>query len=545
MGNSLQQTPAAGTRLAEEVEQFDAIIIGAGVTGLYQLYRLRQLGLTVRVYEDGAGVGGTWYWNRYPGCRFDSESYTYGYSFSDELLQEWDWKEHYSGQPENERYLNYVADKFDLRRYIQLNAHISSAVYDERENRWQVQTEDGHRAEAQFLITAVGILSARYIPDFAGLDSFKGSWCHTGMWPKEGMDLAGKRVGVIGTGATAVQLIPEIAKEVAHLTVFQRTANYCVPLRNGPIDPDWQREIKASYPEIFKKCSETPASFIHEFDPRSALEVSEEERLAQYERLWAEPGFKKWLANFRDIMTPGEANEDYAEFVRNKIRERVKDPVVAEMLVPKDHPFGSKRLPCETGYYDVYNRDNVLLVDVHEAPIERITPDGVKTSGAEYELDVIIFATGYDAITGSLTRIDIHGEGGQTIKDKFAEGPRTYLGIQSSGFPNLFTINQAGSGNYTRGAESIVEWVTDCIGYMREKEFARIAATPQAEDAWTEYVAKGTAGTLRTKANSWFVGANIPGKARVVLTSSPDSAPVYRAKREEVAANGYEGFSLR
>ena len=544
MGISPQQSPAAGTGQVEEVEHFDAIIIGAGVTGLYQLYRLRQLGFSVRVYEDGSGVGGTWYWNRYPGCRFDSESYTYGYSFSEELLQEWDWKEHFSGQPENERYLNYVADKFDLRRDIQFNAFVSSAVYDERENRWQVQTEDGRRAEAQFLITAVGILSARYLPDFAGIDSFKGDWCHTARWPKEGMDLAGKRVGVIGTGATAVQLIPEIAKEVSHLTVFQRTANYCTPLWNGPIDPDWQREIKASYPEIFKKCSETPASFMHQFDPRSALEVSAEERLAQHERLWIEPGFKKWLANFRDIMVPGEANEEYAEFVRNKIRERVNDPVVAEMLVPKDHPFGSKRIPCESGYYEVYNQDNVLLVDVREAPIERITPKGVKTSDAEYELDVIIFATGYDVVTGSLTRMDIRGEGGQTIKDKFAEGLRTYMGIQSAGFPNLFTVNASGSGNYTRGAESIVEWVSECISYMREKDYARIAATPQAEEAWTEYVTKVSADSLRMKANSSFVGANIPGKARFNLFS-PDSAPVYRAKRAQVAANGYEGFLLR
>ena len=544
MRDSLQQTPAADTELVNEVEQFDAIIIGAGVTGLYQLYRLRQLGLTVRVFEDGGGVGGTWYWNRYPGARFDSESYTYGYSFSEELLQEWDWKEHYSGQPENERYLNYVADKFDLRRDILFDARVTSAAYDEGENRWQVQTEDGRRAEAPFLITAVGVLSARYIPDFAGIDSFKGDWCHTARWPKEGMDLTGKRVGVIGTGATAVQLIPEIVNEVAHLTVFQRTANYCAPLRNSLIDPEWQREIKASYPEIFKKCSETPGAFMHEFDPRSALEVSEKERLAQYERLWAEPGFKKWLANFQDIMIPGEANEDYAEFVRNKIRERVKDPVVAEMLVPKDHPFGSKRLPCETGYYDVYNQDNVLLVDVRQAPIERITPKGIKTSDAEYELDVIIFATGYDAVTGSLTRIDIHGEGGQTIKDKFADGPRTYLGLQSAGFPNLFTMPGAGAGNFTRGCEPVVEWVTDCIGYMRENEFTRISATPEAEEAWTKYVAEASANLLRTKANSWFVGANIPGKARVLL-GSPDSAPVTRAKRAEVAANGYEGFLLQ
>jgi cation diffusion facilitator CzcD-associated flavoprotein CzcO len=536
--------PAVSTDTSEEVEQFDVIVIGAGVTGLYALYRLRELGFSVRVFEDGSGVGGTWYWNRYPGARFDSESYTYGYSFSEELLQEWDWKEHYSGQPENERYLNYVADKFDLRRDIRLNSRVTSAVYDEGENRWEIQTEDGHRARAQFLIAAVGVLSAHYVPDFAGLESFQGDWCHTARWPKEGMDLAGKRVGVIGTGATAVQLIPEIAKEVAHLTVFQRTANYCVPLRNGPIDPEWQREIKASYPDIFKKCSETPGAFMHAFDPRSALALSPEERLAQYERLWAEPGFKKWLANFYDIMMPGEANEDYAEFVRTKIRERVKDPVVAEKLVPKDHPFGSKRLPCESGYYEVYNRDNVLLVDVREAPIERITPRGIQTRDAEYELDVIIFATGYDAVTGSLTRIDIRGEGGQTLKDKFAAGPRTYMGIQSAGFPNLFTMPGAGAGNFTRGCEPLVEWVSDCIGYMRENEFTRISATPEAEEAWVQHVAEVGANLLRTKAASWFVGANIPGKARVLL-GSPETAPVMRAKRAEVAANGYEGFLLQ
>ena len=544
MGNSVQQTPAVGTGVVDEAAQYDVIVIGAGVTGLYQLYRLRELGFSVQVYEVGGGVGGTWYWNRYPGARFDSESYTYGYSFSEELLQEWDWKEHFSGQPENERYYNYVADKFDLHRDIQLNARVASAVYDEGENRWQVQLEDGHRARAQFLITAVGSLSAGYIPDFEGIDSFEGNWCHTSRWPAEGMDLAGKRVGVIGTGATAVQLIPEIAEEVAHLTVFQRTPNYCVPLRNRPIDPETQLKIKASYPEIFKQCSETPGAHRYKFDPRSALEVSPEERLAQHERLWGEHGFKKWLSNFHDVMRPGEANEDYAEFVRNKIRERVKDPVLAEKLVPKDHMFGSKRIPCESGYYEVYNRDNVLLVDVREAPIERIMPKGVKTTDAEYELDVIIFATGYDAVTGPLNRIDIRGEGGQTLKDKFAEGPRTYMGIQSAGFPNLFTINAASVGNFPRGAESLVEWVSDCIGYARQHQFTRIAATAEAENAWVEHVAEGAANLLRTKAASWFVGANIPGKARVLLTS-PDSAPVMRAKRAEVAANGYEGFLLR
>ena len=544
MGNPLQQTPTVGTGLVEEAEQFDAIIIGAGVTGLYSLYRLRELGLSVRAFDDGGGVGGTWYWNRYPGARFDSESYTYGYSFSEELLREWDWEECYSGQPQNERYLNYVADKFDLRREIRFNSRVVSASFDEDEDRWQVELEDGHRSRAQFLITAVGLLSAHYVPDFPGLESFRGDWCHTGRWPKEGMDLAGKRVGVIGTGATGVQLIPEIAKEVGHLTVFQRTANYCAPLRNGLIDDEMQREIKANYPEIFRKCMETPGSFIHDFDPRSAMEVSSEERLEQYERLWAEPGFKKWLGNFYDVLMPGEANEDYAEFVRGKIRERVKDPEVAEKLVPKDHPFGSKRIPCESGYYEVYNQHNVLLVDVREAPIDCLTPKGIKTSEAEYELDVIIFATGFDAVTGSLNRMDIHGEGGQTLKDKFADGPRTYMGISSAGFPNLFTINAASVGNFVRAAEPLVEWVSDCIGYVREHQIKRIAATIEAEEEWTRHVADGGAKLLRTMGNSWFVGANIPGKARVLLTG-PDSAPAMRAKRAEVAANGYEGFLLQ
>lgn len=544
MGESLQHTPTADTGLVEAVEPFDVMIIGAGVTGLYALYRLRALGLSVRAFEAGGGVGGTWYWNRYPGARFDSESYTYGYSFSEELLQEWDWKEHYAAQPETERYLNYVADKFDLRRDIRFHSRVASAVFDEREDRWQVNLEDGHRARARFLITAVGSLSAYYIPDFEGLDSFTGTWCHTGRWPAEGMDLAGKRVGVIGTGATGVQLITEIAKDVGHLTVFQRTANYCAPLRNGPIDPETQRQIKASYPDIFKKCRETAGSFIHQFDPRSAMDVAPDERLEQYERLWAEPGFKKWLANFHDIMVPGKANEDYAAFVRKKIRERVKDPVVAEKLVPKDHMFGSKRLPCESGYYEVYNQDNVVLVDVREAPIERITPTGVKTRDAEYALDVIIFATGYDAVTGALNQIDIRGEGGLTLKDKFAEGPRTYMGIQSAGFPNLFTINAASVGNFVRAAEPLVDWVSDCISYVRDHQCTRIAPTPDAEAAWTQHVAEAGAKILRTQADSWFVGANIPGKARFLLTS-PDTAPVMRAKRAEVAAKGYAGFLLQ
>ncbi len=543
MVEAKEQTAIGSYGLGDDVEQFDAIVIGAGVTGLYQTYCLRNIGLSVRVFEDGDGVGGTWYWNRYPGARFDSESYTYGYSFSQELLQEWDWKELYSGQPENERYLNYVADKFDLKRHIRFNSRVVDCTFEEDCNSWLVTIADGHQARAPFLVTAVGLLSAHYIPDFEGLETYQGRWCHTGRWPKEGMDLAGKRVGVIGTGATAVQLITEIAKEVGHLTVFQRTPNFCAPLRNRPITDEMMQEIRDNYPEIFRRCNETAGSFMHLFDPRSAMDVSDEERQEQYERLWQEPGFAKWLSNFYDVMLPGEANEDYAEFVRNKIRERVHDPEVAEMLVPRDHMFGSKRLPCESGYYEVYNRDNVLLVDVRKAPIQRITPTGLQTAGGHYDLDVIIFATGYDAVTGSLNRINVRGIGGQLLTEKHANGPRTYLGIQSNGFPNLFTINSASVGNFVRAAEPLVEWVTECIRYVRENEFVRISPTLEAEDEWVNHVNEEGSRILRSQANSWYVGANIPGKARALLTS-PDTAPVMRAKRADVAANGYEGFLL-
>jgi cation diffusion facilitator CzcD-associated flavoprotein CzcO len=542
MGSSAQHEhqPTAETK---SIKQFDAIIIGAGITGLYQLHRLQQLGLSVRLYEDGDGVGGTWYWNRYPGCRFDSESETYGYSFSKELLQEWDWKEHYSGQPENERYLNYVADKFNLRGNIQLNSRVTSAVYDEKASRWEVQINNGERARAQFLIGAVGILSAHFTPPFEGVDSFKGASYHTGRWPKEPVKFEGKRVAVIGTGPTAVQLITEIAKECGHLTVFQRTPNYCAPLRNGQVAPETQRRFKATYDEIHKRIRETPAGFMYDFDPRSALEVPREERLAVYEKLWAQPGFSKWLGNFRDIMTDREANEDFAEFVRNKIRSRVKDPVVAEKLVPKDHPFGSKRIPLESGYYEQFNRDNVLLVDVRETPIERITPKGIKTSDKEYEFDIIIYATGFDAVSGALTRIDIRGEGGRTFKDTWADGPRTYLGLQTAGFPNFFIATNSAFCNYPVCAETIVEWISDCIQYMREKGYARIKPTREAEEAWVAHAAELASQTLLSDAKSWFMGSNIPGKKRALLLYA-DSAPNYRAKCAEVAAKGYEGFVL-
>lgn len=549
MEPSAQNTEPAGTFTTDDAaRQFDAIIIGAGIAGLYQLYRLREAGMSVRVFETGSGVGGTWYWNRYPGARFDSESYSYGYSFSDELLQEWDWSEHFAGQPETERYLNYVADKFDLRRDIQFNTRVASAVYDEAANRWQVRTDDGRVAQARFLITAIGILSAPFIPDFAGRDSFAGVSFHTSQWPKTPIDFSDKRVGVIGTGATAVQLITEIAKNVGHLTVFQRTPNYCAPLRNGPIDPETQQGIKASYPQIFRKCRETFAGFLHDFDERSALDMAPEERTARYEELWAQPGFGKWLGNFSDIMTDLDANATFTEFVRDKIRARVNDPVVAEKLVPKDHPFGTKRVPLESGYYEAYNRDNVLLVDLNETPLERITPKGVRTSDTEHEFDVLIYATGFDAVTGAFNRIDIRGPGGQALKDKWADGPRTYLGIQVAGFPNLFTLvgphNGATFCNLPRCIEQNVEWVTDCVRYMRTHEYARIAATPEAEDEWTDHVNELAEGSLLSTVDNWFMGANIPGKKRSFLMYTGGS-PAYRKKCAEVAAKGYEGFTLR
>ena len=527
------------------VEEYDAIVIGAGVSGLYQLHKLRELGLTVRVFEDAQGVGGTWYWNRYPGCRFDSESETYGYSWSKELLQEWDWKEHYSGQSENERYLNYVADKFNLRKDIQLDSRVGSAVYDENASRWEVQVENGQRARAQFLIGAVGILSAKYVPPFPGVEHFGGESFHTSNWPKEKVDFAGKRVACIGTGATAIQLIPIVAEQAGHLTVFQRTANYTAPCRNSDVDPEVQARWKANYPAIHKKCRQTSVGFEHEFDPRSALEVSEEERLAVYEKLWSQPGFTKWLGNFHDIMTSLEANETFAEFVRNKIRQRVHDPEVAELLVPTDHPFGSKRIPLETHYYEAFNRDNVKLVDTRNSPIENITATGVKTQAAEYEFDVIIYATGFDAVSGPLTRIDIRGEKGLSFKEKWADGPRSYLGIQTAGFPNFFIGASSAFINYTVCAEMMVEWITDCIGHLREKHLASIVPTLQAEQDWVDHKNKiGSQTLLYTETNNWFNGGNIPGKARAILMYA-NTVPEYRKKFNEAAANGYKEFVLR
>jgi cation diffusion facilitator CzcD-associated flavoprotein CzcO len=533
------------TPTSDEVEVLDALIIGGGVSGIYQLYGLRKIGVNARIFEAGGGVGGTWYWNRYPGARFDSESYSYAYSFSDELLKEWNWTEHYSAQPENERYLNFVVDKFNLRPHIRCNSRIKSAHFDASTHQWVVETHEGHRARTQFLISAVGILSAHQLPDIPGVEKFGGRSFHTARWPHEKVDFSGKRVGVIGSGATAVQLIPRIAGEVGHLTVFQRTANYCCPLRNSTIDPDTQQQIKDSYDEIFAKCRSTFASFMQDFDPRKTFDVPLAERQAFYEEIWSQPGFTKWFGCFYDIMTDEAANEDYAEFVRNKIRARVNDPVTAEMLVPKDHPFGSKRIPLETNYYEVYNQDNVQLVDVKSTPITEVTATGVTVGDTHYPLDVIIYATGFDAITGELTRMDIRGEGGQSLKEKWDhEGPSSYLTLQTAGFPNLFIVNGAVFCNFTRCAEVVGDWVRECVAYMRDHGYTRIEAEQTAEDAWTEHASSLTEGMLFTKTKSWFMGTNIPGKKRGFLFYA-GGAPAFRDKVAEVAAKDYQGFILK
>jgi len=529
----------------------DVIVIGAGLSGMYQLHRLRGLGLSVRVFEAGGDVGGTWYWNRYPGARFDSESWTYGYSFSDEILREWEWSEHFAAQPETLRYCNFVADRLDLRRDIEFNCRIAAAAWDEAAGAWEVEGEGGRRARARFLITAIGPLSAPTMPAIPGVGSFRGEAYHTGLWPREPVSFAGKCVAVIGTGATAVQAITEIAKTVGHLTVFQRTPNWCAPLHNGPIDAATQARIKATYPEIFARCRETFGCFIHQADPRNALDVSPAEREAFFEKLYAEPGFGIWMGNFRDILIDREANATITEFMRRKIRERVKDPAVAEKLIPTSHGFGTRRVPLESGYYEVYNQPNVRLVDLRDTPIERITPAGVRTTGEEHEVDMIVYATGFDAITGAFDRIDIRGRDGRRLREKWADGPRTYLGLQVEGFPNMFTLvgphNAATFCNIPRCIEQNVDWVTALLAHMAGRGHARVEPTPEAERDWTRHVHDTARRMLFTQVDSWMMGVNtnVAGKQRRTVVVYAGGAPKYRDKCDEVAAAGYAGFAFR
>ena len=527
---------------------YDAIIIGAGMSGLYQLYRLRELGLRVRVFEDGTGVGGTWYWNRYPGARFDSESYSYGYSFSKELLEEWNWSEHFSGQPETLRYINHVADKFDLRRDIQFESRVAAAIWQEDTRSWDLTLQDGSIFRSRFLITAIGPLSTPTMPRIEGVDNFKGQSFHTARWPKEPVDFAGKRVAVIGTGATGVQTIQTIAGSVGHLTVFQRTPNWCAPLHNGKIDEATQKAIKAGYPEMFRRCQETFACFIHTPDPRGTFEVTEQEREAFFEKLYSERGFGIWQGNFRDILIDRKANAVISDFVARKIRERVKDPRIAEKLIPRNHGFGTRRLPLETFYYEVYNRDNVELVDITETPIERITPAGIKTSDREYEFDIIIYATGFDAITGSFDKIDLRGVDGMRLKDKWNSGPKTFLGVMVDGFPNMTMLMgpHTALGNIPRSIEYNVDWVTGLIAHARQANLTRLEATASGVASWTDHVKTLGVGLLSNEVNSWMTGinSNVEGKQTRIVARYSGSAPAYRARCDEVAAKRYDELRL-
>jgi cation diffusion facilitator CzcD-associated flavoprotein CzcO len=528
---------------------YDAIIIGAGISGIYQLYRLRQLGMKVRVFEDGDDLGGTWYWNRYPGARFDSESWSYGYSFSEELLREWDWKEHFSPQPDNLEYLNLVADKFDLRRDMQFRSRVAAAHWNDARNEWTVTLESGQTASARFLITAIGILSAYTMPSIPGVESFRGRAYHTARWPHRPVDFTGKRVGVIGTGASAIQAIPEIAKDARQLTVFQRRPNWAAPLHNAQIGKAEMEEIKGRYPQIFARCASTPGWFIHQPDPRKTLEVPPEEREAFWEKLYAEPGFGIWMANFSDILLDEQANAALSAFIAKKIRSRVNDPRVAEKLIPKDHGFATRRVPLETGYFETYNRDNVLLVDLKETPIERITPSGIRTSDKEHEFDVLIYATGFDGVTGAFDRIDFRGPGGVRLKDVWVDGPRTYLGQLVDGFPNLLMVlgPHTARGNIPRAIEHSVEWQTALIRFMRERNYTRVETRPEHVAEWTQMVVKAAERLLSSKVDSWQTGVNrnVEGRAVRRVLGFNGNGVFYRRKTAEVADGGYREFAFR
>ena len=535
------------TNTHEQKRTVDAVIVGAGFAGLYMLYRLRGLGLSAQVFETGKGVGGTWYWNRYPGARCDVESMDYSYSFSDELQQEWRWTERYSSQPEILRYINHVADRFELRRDIQLETRVTAALFDEATGRWTVRTDRGQEVSTQFCIMATGCLSTAQTPKFKGLEDFKGTWYHTGHWPHEGVDFTGQRVGVIGTGSSAIQSIPIIAAQAARLFVFQRTPNFSVPAHNASLDPEYERTVKASYAEFRRQARESRVGFVVERNDKSALEVSDEERTREYEARWSRGGLG-FSSTFNDLLISKDANDTAAEFFRAKIRSIVHDAAVAETLVPKNYPLGTKRLCVDTSYYATFNRDNVTLVDLTKTPIETITPEGLRTSEQAYSLDSIVFAIGFDAMTGSLLAMDIRGRDGQTLKDKWAEGPKTYLGLAVAGFPNLFAITGPGSpsvlSNMIVSIEQHADWIADCIAYLREHHRTRIEATAEAERDWVQHVNDVGHATLYPQANSWYMGANIPGKPRMFMPYI-GGVGVYRQKCDEVAAKGYEGFLLK
>ena len=529
--------------------RLEALVIGAGFSGLYQLHCLRnQLGLSATLLEAGGDLGGTWYWNRYPGARCDSESHAYRYFFSRELNETWEWSERYPGPPEILQYLGHVAERFDLRRDMRFNCRVVSARYDEEANWWLVETDGGERYSVTYLIAAVGCLSSANIPQIPGLPEFKGQWYHTGNWPHEPVDLSGKRVGLIGTGSTGIQAAPVIAEQAAHLTVFQRTPTYSVPARNRPLTPEFNRWVRENHEEIRAIAQSTPNGHAFRIAKRRVADVTPEERQAIYEAAW-ETGGLQFRATFHDLMIDQAANDTAADFLRSRILATVRDPKTARALADIDHPYAAKRPPIDTGYFETFNRDNVGLVDLRAEPIEGITPRGIRTKGGEYPLDVIVFATGYDAMTGPLLAIDIRGRGGRALREDWRAGPNTYLGLQVPGYPNFFTITGPGSPsvltNMPVAIEQHVEWITECIAHLRREGIGAIEADPDAARKWGELVNETAEATLLSKAkHSWYYGANVPGKPRVFMPYAGGLAR-YRSICNEVAAKGYEGFLLR
>jgi cation diffusion facilitator CzcD-associated flavoprotein CzcO len=529
---------------------YEVVVIGAGVCGIYMAYRLQEMGVRFTVLERASDVGGTWHWNRYPGCRFDSESETYGYSFSEELLQEWDWTERFAPRHETERYLQHVVAKFDLRRHMQFGATVVSARWDEAALCWTVALEDGRTLTTRFLMTAIGLLSAPTPPRYPGLDSFEGQSLHTYHYPREGVSFAGKRVAVIGTGATGVQLIGAIAGEVGSLTVFQRRPNWCAPLNNAPIPPDEMAAIKARYPAIFALCHATPSGFIHNADQRRLLDVPVAEREAFWEALYAGSGFGIWLGNFKDVLVDETANVEFSNFVERKIRERVKDPAIADKLVPRDHGFGTRRVPMETRYYEAYNQDNVRLVDLSETPIERITPAGILTSAEDFAFDIIIYATGFDAVTGAFERMDIAGSDGLTLKEKWRHGPVSAFGMAVAGFPNFVTIAGPLSGsvatNFPRGIEEAVDWCAGLLRHLRANGIDRIEVRRESEEDWGEHVQQMAKKILFAQQQSWFTGynSNVDRQYAPKAIVYAGGAQRFRRAIGAQAEQGYPGFHL-
>ena len=527
---------------------YQAVIIGAGVAGIYQIKRLADLGVRALVLDANADLGGTWYNNRYPGARFDSESYTYSYSFSKEVLDEWHWTEKFSPQPETLQYLNFVADKFNLREYMQFNCWVESMVFDDEANVWTIHLADGRHITTRFVISGMGVLSTPTLPNFEGMASFEGKSFHASQWPHEPLDLTGKRVAVVGSGATAIQLIPEVAKVAKNLTVFQRRANWAAPLNNGPISMSEMDEIRERYDDIFATCARTPGGFEHEPDRRGFYDVSPQERRELWDRLYDEPGFGIWLQNFTDIFFDEKANAEFSDYIADRIRQRVKDPVVAELLIPKDHGFGVQRVPMETGYFETYNRDNVTLVDGATTPIVRVTPTGIETSEEAFDFDVIVYATGFDAFTGAFDHIDIQGANGARLRDKWQAGPVTYLGATVRGFPNFLMLvgPQTAASNFPRGAELSVDWVTPLLEYMWAHGYQRFDVDETAEAQWFQHVKDMYQGMLLRHAKSWFTGYNSNieghehGKMRYNIYNG--GGPRYARMLREAAENGYEGM---